>query len=110
MDKESTKQRILDASDDDPTIHAIYHTGSDEGLDYLLVLATKTHDGMEMLKLRYFALHPSNPEEDTWMQNGITARSSDKLMASLAKDFAAVANGKPDEATIGRDLTDETPE
>lgn len=101
MDANRIKDRILDASDDDPNIHAIYKTGSDKSLDYYLVIASKQHDGMEMLKIRYFAAGQDDPGDDTWMQNGITARSSDTLITALKEDFALMDGG----ATKGADLT-----
>lgn len=106
MDKETVVQRILDASDDDPTIRAVHPTGeSDEGdIDFVLVIAEKVYEGREMLKIRYFAMHKGKPEQDTWMQNGITMRSSDTLISRLAADFTAMHNGLPDDATLFNDL------
>jgi len=98
MDKADIVARIEDQSDDNPNLRAVYRTGSDDERDYYLVVATKHHQGREMLKVRYFAADHDTPHADTWMKNGITARSSDALIAKLANAFAAMSNGLPDDA------------
>lgn len=93
MDPKELERRIMAQSDDDPTIHSIYKTGEDDGIEYLLVVAKKQHEGREMLKIRYFALNKNDEREDTWMQNGITARTSDVLEHHLGEDLSALASG-----------------
>lgn len=111
MDTTALEDRIQNASDDNPTIHALYRTGSDESITYYLVIATKTYEGREMLKIRYFALNKGAPADDTWMQNGITARGADALLARLASDLPAINAGVTDgDETIGHDLTNDIEE
>lgn len=93
MEPTQLHDRIAAASDDNLELHAAFRTGSDEGIDYYLVIGRKQHEGKEMLKIRYFALHTSNPENDTWMKNGVTARHGDKLTESFAPTFQAIAKG-----------------
>lgn len=93
MMNDELADRILDASDDDPTLHAAYRTGSDDDRDYWLVVAQKTYEEKEMLKIRYFAADHDDPAEDTWMQNGVTARKGPELVERFACDFPAFSNG-----------------
>lgn len=93
MEQAELHGRITDASDDDPELHAAYLTGSVNNIEYYLVVAEKTHDGNAMLKIRYFALHPDNPNKDTWMKNGVTARKGPELIEKFAADFTAITKG-----------------
>lgn len=109
MENDELRSRIQAASDDNEELHAAYKTGAQNDIDYYVVVVTKQHDNSPMLKLRYFALHRDNPNNDTWMKNGLTARNGDELLHNLAKDLQHVHNGitGDDGPFFGRDLTEE---
>jgi len=111
MEMETIHDRVHDASDDDPNIHAIINTGSEENITYFLIIATKRHDDMDMLKVRYFAAHQDDQSEDTWMQNGITARSSDMLITKLKEVFALMDGGLTADGEMTKliDLSEDLP-
>jgi len=93
MNSEELRARIRTASEAALNVHAAYKTGESEGIEYYVVVAEKTHNGKEMLKLRYFAAHIHNPEEDTWMKNGLSARNGPSLLERLAQDLQHAHTG-----------------
>lgn len=110
MDSDEVKRRIEDASDDDEdlTFRGVYHTGEgEEGILYHLVIATKRYDGQKTLKMRYFALHPDSPEDDTWMKNGITTRVSDGLLGCIISSLGYAKDEMPEEVCRYKDLSEE---
>lgn len=107
MDRKIKLERIHAQSDDNPNVHAIIKTGEDDDREYHLVVAEKQHSGRQMLKIRYFAYSKTDESQDTWMKNGITARTSDELNTKLANIFGAVAKGNlPDSAFMTGDVSD----
>lgn len=105
IDPQTLDDRILAQSDDNPTIHAVIKAGEDDEREYHVVVATKFHEGTEMLKIRYFAADHTTPRKDTWMQNGITARRTGDLAGRLGEVLDAVDGTLPDDVTITHDAT-----
>lgn len=106
---DNLRQRISDASDDNLELHAAYKTGSDADYVFYVVVGQKEYEGKDILKMAYFAAHHTQPDNDTWMSNGLRAREGTSLLDALARDLQHAHNGitGDDGDFISRDLTSE---
>jgi len=103
---EQLRARVLALNDtEQDSLTNIVRAGENEHQYFVLVLMVREYEGNTYLNERYVALSKHDPEEDTWMKNGINRRSTGQVndtATALARAYQSIANRDSDDIASGR--------